>query len=192
MIIKVASAGTVLWLYLIAGGFGLLGGLGGELLKEEKGRFEVPRIVRSRVKRLKKGAEKQKDKHRFWDLGGVATMVVGAIAAMAAIWVFPPEETVTVITNGSPVSTAHYNLGTVISLSLIIGSAGAAFMATFQARALAAATKNTADEGLDNVAAKIKDPGATTDQRLAEVDKVKKAIRSIGTSGIGNPNLADF
>lgn len=175
------------WDYL--GLFGLaavLGGVGGlayELLQTRRGQttgwIEVPHNV---------------DRGRFQDWGVLGSVVIGAIAAVAALWVFPPESNAAVVA-GKVVTTTKYDVVKVVGLSLIIGSAGSSFLAALQARALALVkaqeakqTQQVAQTQLDDVK-KAVESGVPHDQLAQKIDSAKAAVRSLQDSGPGNPQF---
>jgi hypothetical protein len=175
------------WDYL--GLFGLaaiLGGLGGlayELLQTRRGQttgwVEVPHEI---------------DRGRFKDWGVWANVVIGSIAAVAALWVFPPESHPGVVA-GKVVTATEYDVVKVVGLSLIIGSAGSSFLGALQARALALVkdqeakqTQQVAQTQLDDVK-KAVESGAPHDQLAQKIDSAKTAVRSLQDSGPGNPQF---
>lgn len=202
--IELDGFGGFVQLYLLAFFFGAFGGLVGELLKGNKGRFKTPRWTLSKKKteevdetslsdRQKKKAKKKAEKRRrlFRDLGGWASVLVGAAAAMAVWWILPPKETLV----PNQATAYSYSAIAVVSLSIIVGSAGSAFLAAFQAKALAAVQvqeiKAQAARGVDEVAAVADgtDAKAKAEQKAIEV---KKRLQDIGDSGIGNPDEDQF
>jgi hypothetical protein len=107
---------TFIW--LIAAAVGAVGGLGAELLlqrADNTGTVEIPGRL--------KGT-------RFVDLGFPASLILGAIAAVAILYFFPPvtEKIIAGSTGAPPQTTQEYDL--VVALSLIVGSAGPAFLST--------------------------------------------------------------
>ncbi|MDT7790423.1 MAG: hypothetical protein QOF58_8842 [Pseudonocardiales bacterium] len=167
--------------YAMAAGFGAVGGLVGELLKGDKGRFESARKIKN----------KAGSKTLSLKFGGWASIIVGAAAAMAVWWILPPKETI----EAGKATTYSYTVFAVISLSIIVGSAGSAFLAAFQAKALAAIQveeiKTQAANGVDEVAATAAS-NAPKEDVLKKADEVKSKLRSLGDSGIGNPDADDF
>jgi hypothetical protein len=127
-VIKLTQDIDYVYMFLIAAGMGAIGGLGAELLLKRAGNtgtIAMPHHV--------KGTN-------LVDLGFPASLVIGAIAAVAAIYFFPPiVEKITVLTNGTaPKTTAEYELVKLIPLSLIVGSAGPAFLSAAQSRLMSA------------------------------------------------------
>ncbi len=162
--IELTDGGDYVVLFALAAAFGALGGLVFDLLQTRAGgntgAIEMPT-----------GLSK-----RYRDWGVFASIIVGAVAAMAAIWFFPPAETTTV-SNGVTETIKQYDYGELIPLALIIGSAGSSFLSAFQARALALVKQQEADQTravaeaqLDAVA--VAPPADLT----ARVDAAKKTI----------------
>jgi hypothetical protein len=172
-------------LFALAALLGAVGGLVFELLQTVRGRtglIEKPaRVGRSHV-----------------DLGVIASVIVGAVAAVAALWIFPPEVSTSVVVDGTTTRTTHYDLIKVVGLSLVIGSAGGSFLAAMQARALAlvkseqaSTTKRVANDQLATIEAQI-ESGASPANLAGAVTAAKAAVAATGDSGPGNPSFADF
>jgi hypothetical protein len=119
---------------LIAAGVGAIGGFGGELLMsraDNTGTVETPGRLAGT---------------RFVDIGFPASLILGAIAAVAILYFFPPVvETITAGANGAePETTQEYDVVKLVALSLIVGSGGPAFLQTAQSRIIAAVNAQTA------------------------------------------------
>jgi hypothetical protein len=115
------------YMLLVAAGVGAIGGFASELLLERArntGTIELP--------------GKLKDT-RLFDIGFPASLVLGAVAAVAILYFFPPTtETVTPATETEKASTTvEYDLVKLVALALIVGSAGPRFLAAMQSRVLA-------------------------------------------------------
>jgi hypothetical protein len=109
----------------IAAGCGLVGGFVYELLQTRRrgtGRIELPgRVGRS----------------QYFDLGFFASIIVGGVAAVAVLYVFPPRLDLAVTgSDGHTTVTGQYDLIKLIAISLIAGSAGAGILAGLQGRVL--------------------------------------------------------
>jgi hypothetical protein len=119
----------------VAAGIGAIGGLGAELLikrSESTGTVEIP--------------------HRLGGtnlvaLGFPASVLVGAIAAVAVLYFFTPvAETMIPATTGSPAHTMReYSLVKLVPLALIVGSGGPAFLASAQSRLASALNAQKVD-----------------------------------------------
>lgn len=121
---------------LIAGG---IGGVAAELLIQRagnRGTVELPgRLARTRLV----------------DIGYPANIVLGGIAAVAILYFFPPViPTITPGTGGGePIRSEEYDLVKLIALSLIVGSAGPAFLASAQSRVMSALNAQKADTAVE-------------------------------------------
>jgi hypothetical protein len=109
----------------VATGCGLIGGFVYELLQTRRrgtGRIELPgRVGRS----------------QYLDLGFIASIIVGGVAAVAVLYVFPPRLDLAVTgSDGHTTVTGQYDLIKLIAISLIAGSAGAGILAGLQGRVL--------------------------------------------------------
>ena len=85
------------------------------------------------------------------DLGFSASLILGAIAAVAILYFFPPAvEEITISADGeAPETTTEYDLVKIVALSLIVGSAGPAFLSTAQSRIMAALNAQQAQTAVD-------------------------------------------
>jgi hypothetical protein len=114
------------WMFLIAGGLGALGGVTYELLQARRGDtagfLRVPRL---------------RESNHFVDLGFISSLILGAVAAIAISYFFTPE--VQVVEDNAAVT--KWEIVRLVPLSLIVGSAGGAFLGAMQARLLAQANE---------------------------------------------------
>lgn len=175
-----------LGLFALAAVLGGIGGLAYELMQARRGQtgqVELPHPVRG---------------GRYRDWGLWANVIIGAIAALAALWVFPPEVRTTVDAAGKAATTTEYDIIKLVGLSLIIGSAGSSFLSAMQARALALVkdqeakqTRKVAEEQIDAVKNSV-DAGAPQGEVAAQLESAKLAVRSLRDSGPGNPAEGDF
>lgn len=171
-------------LFALAAVLGGIGGFAYELTLGGHGRVEMPRWTH---------------RGRYRDLGVWANVILGAIVAPAALWLFPPEERTTVNAAGEATTTTEWDIVKVVGLSLIIGSAASSFLTAMQARALALVkaqeaqqTQRVASGQLDAVKQAV-DAGAPNEQVAAQVESAQAAVRSLGDStASGNPREADF
>lgn len=185
VVFELSEVADYVGLFLLAAGLGGVGGVAYELMLNrggDTGRIELPR-----------GAGK-----RFFDLGLAASVIIGAVAAVAALWVFPPTIKTMVDAAGKTITTTEYDLIKVVGLSLVIGSAGSSFLSALQARALAKVkeqeanvTKTVAKNQIDAIGAEVK-AGASKPQLISRIEAASEAVKSVGDSGIGNPKEADF
>jgi hypothetical protein len=169
-------------LFAIAASLGAIGGLGAELLQSRRGQtglIELPHGSGS---------------SHYRDWGVWADVVLGAIAAVAALWVFPPEVHTTVEEGGGVTSVSQYDLIKVVGLSLIIGSAGSSVLTALQARALARVkeqeaevTRNVATNQLEAIKQEIQAAGAPT-SLTTSVETAQAAIEAT-RPGFGSPAL---
>jgi hypothetical protein len=165
-------------LFLLAAVLGGLGGLAHDLAQTwrgQSGMWEKPREVRD-------------GKYRDW--GTWATVFLGAIAAVAALWVFPPQIETTVDAAGKSTTTTEWDIVKTVGLSLIVGFSGGAFLSAMQARALALVkneeakqTSKVAQAHLDGLKAAAA-AGATGAVLTSQVDGAKADLQSLsgGTS----------
>jgi hypothetical protein len=158
--IALGSMLSYLGMLVLAAFSGALGGVAYELLKthgkeNQTGWFERP----------------QPRNHGYYDVGSTAGVFVGAIAAVAAMYFFPPTESIPGSTTIPP--AMQYNFIKVVALSLIVGSAGGSFLNAMQARVQATlqaqkteATKNVGKQQIDNFAEQLANIAA---EAIAEV-----------------------
>jgi hypothetical protein len=117
--VSLNSTGNTVLMLLIAAGVGLIGGLAAAVIETRRADSPV---------KFSAG--------RF-----VGSILLGGIAAVAILYFFPPEESVEV---GAKV-VEQYNLTKLVSLALIVGSAGTSFLLALQTRTLALAAKERAE-----------------------------------------------
>jgi hypothetical protein len=163
-VITLAAFSDYLVVFLLAAGAGLVGGLAAELLLNrngETGAFEMP---------ARKGP--------LFDLGGFASLFVGAVVGIAILVVFPPD--VTVVNNAAAASTSFrsYDVIRLIATCLVAGSAGGAVLTALQARVVAAINESRVQWTLD----------ASQQQMRQLADRAKReaadAVRSVaGVAG---------
>jgi len=127
-VITLATTGDYLVVFAIAAIAGLVGGLASELLLNhngETGEFELP---------SRKGG--------FFDLGGFATLLVGAVVGVAILIVFPPQTTILANSGGGTTITQSYDTVRLVATSLVAGSAGGSVLTALQARVVAAVNES--------------------------------------------------
>jgi hypothetical protein len=142
----IALTETIDYVYmlLVAAGVGAIGGLGAELVlarTEGTGILSLP------------GSTKDKT---LWRLGFPASLIVGAIAAVAVLYFFPPViEKVVTGANGSPETASQYDLAKLVPLALIVGSAGPAFLTAAQSGLMSALNAQKAGATADSAKAVV-------------------------------------
>jgi hypothetical protein len=168
-------------LLFVATVLGAIGGLAYELTLGGRGRIELPRKTH---------------RGRYVDFGVWANVILGAIAAPAGLWIFPPEEKTSVNAAGEAITTTEWNIVKVVGISLIIGSAASSFLTAMQARALALVkgqeaeqTRKVASQQLDAVKDTAMQANVTPEQVAAQVETAKAAVQSVAVSGPGNPEF---
>lgn len=125
--IKLNTTWDTVWMLVTAFGVGAIGGLAAELL-EVRGTRKATGTLEL-WHRLRGG---------YVDIGFPANVLLGAIAAVGILYFFAPtQETVKPVTGGGTETIKEYDLIKLVALSLIVGSAGARFLAALQTRALA-------------------------------------------------------
>lgn len=139
------------WLFLIAGALGGLGGLVFELLQQRYGQPGYVEVY-------------GKGRGRYRDWGVWANIVIGAVAAIAALWAFPPQTETVISEGGATTITSRYSIIDLVGLSIIIGSAGSSFLSSLQAKALArlkgqeaALTRQVAEGQIQSISDQVDD-----------------------------------
>jgi hypothetical protein len=126
-LVTLDSVTDYVWLFVVAGCFGALGGFAYELLQvrgsQQTGTVEL--------------AGWRGENRSFYDLGLFASLALGAIAAIAISYFFTPEVLVKSGAAPNEVITTKWQIVKVVPLSIIVGSAGGAFLTAMQARVLA-------------------------------------------------------
>lgn len=139
IMIDLNSTTDYVYMLLIAAGIGAIGGLGAELLlkrADNTGTLLLP--------------SKLSGTHLV-EVGFPASLMIGAIAAVAILYFFPPVvTTVTAGRNGgAPTTTLQYDVVKLAALSLIVGSAGPAFLSSAQARLASALDAQKVDAAVE-------------------------------------------
>jgi hypothetical protein len=163
---------------LIAAGFGLVGGFAYELLQTRKGgqtgMIEFP------------GARLRK----LYDLGFVASMLLGAIAAAAFLIAYTPTESTETV-DGVVKTTQEYSGIALVAISLIVGAAGSSVLGALTkavTKAAEGAKLETIQAGLNDTRADLErtrlepDPDATNagvDQAGAKVEVLNAQVEAM-------------
>lgn len=131
----IAVGDSVVDIILVIAVAAIAGGIGGfayQLLQirgKETGAIERPHKLRGNI----------------IDLGWIASVILGAIVAVAALYVFPPLQEVKITAaNGQETTTQNYDVTKLVALSLILGSAGGTFLSALQGRVLSAINEQKA------------------------------------------------
>lgn len=149
---------------------GLVGAIVGELITArgrsgESGGVEAPRW---------------RDSKRWYDLGSIAALPIGAVAGCVAGLLFVPEREVLV----KGVATSTIELKTLLGTTLIAGVAGAAFLRVLADRFVAVAKTKELKGVLQSTAATL--PGADQSAAIspAVVEKIKNATSDAAATGV--------
>jgi hypothetical protein len=166
------------WLILVVALLGAVGGVGAELMQNRgnvSGAIQLPRP----------GATGSS----LVDLGVVATAILGAIAAVAVLYVLPPTTT-TISSSGA--ATTNYEIVKGVALSVLAGSAGRGLLTSLQSRLQASASQQQAEaavrvartqaEGLASEAATAART-AVQEQVAARVPDLHRAMAETERSG---------
>ena len=162
------TTGDYLLMVLIAAIGGLVGGFAAELLLSRDGQTGAFELPGRRTGLL--------------DLGGFASLVVGAVAGVAILLVLPPSTTImTTQADGSASSASSFDLLRLIATTLVAGSAGGSVLTALQARVTAAINaarvefvRTTGEDEVERV-------------RDAAVRQLDAMARSIGAGGPAAP-----
>jgi hypothetical protein len=179
-VITLATTGDFLAVLLLAAFAGLVGGVAAELLLNrngETGTFELP---------ARKGA--------FLDLGGFASLLVGAIVGVAILVVFPPETTiVNSATDGSSTTVRSYDMLRLVATALVAGSAGGSVLTALQARVAAAVNESrvqwtvaASQQQVDQIAELAKEQAAEAIRSVTQ-----PAAGGVRPRGIGDAPMGD-
>lgn len=126
----------VIWMMVLGGIAGGIGGIAQELLIVRRGPTSL-------------GAEGPSDDdargaleipktrwERYWDLGWVASVIIGIVAGIIALWLFSPIEAV----QDGDKTLYRYELLSVVGIGLLAGVGGPAFIGLARDRTLALLT----------------------------------------------------
>jgi hypothetical protein len=128
VVVELVNDLDYVYMLLVGAAVGAVGGLGAELLLKRAGNTGTMAMPH----RLK-GTN-------LVEIGFPASVIVGAIAAVAVLYFFPPviEKVASGVNGAAPTTTNEYDVAKLVPLSLIVGSAGPAFLATAQSRLMSA------------------------------------------------------
>jgi hypothetical protein len=177
------TIGDYALMVVIAAVAGMAGGLAAELLLSRDGQtgaFELPRR-----------------KTGMLDLGGFASLLVGAVAGVAILLVLPASMTVvTTAADGTTTSTPTFDLLRLIATTLVAGSAGSSVLTALQARVTSAINaarvefvRATGEDEVDRV----------RDMAVRQLDAVSRAMAAAKPAappgarsrGLGAPSAAE-
>jgi hypothetical protein len=147
-VVTLSTVGDYVVLILVAAGGGAIGGLAATAVPTASPGVNKPRFLTGPL--------------------------VGAVAAVALLLIFPGTKEATTILNGHAVTTTTWSLIRVIPVSLIAGWAGPKALAILQDRLLAAA-KDATLEATVNVA-KVEAEKLADATQQAELESAKKTI----------------
>jgi hypothetical protein len=172
-----------LGLFALAAVLGAVGGVAFELLQKRgrnmTGALEWPH-------RLQCG--------RYRDLGSWSSVILGAIAALAALWVFPPTAKTVTNAAGNMHTITEYDVIKVVGLSLVIGSAAGSFLSALQARALALVKAQEAETTKKVAAGQIAEVKKAAEANASHQEiaaKAEAAQRAVADSTVtGNPDFS--
>jgi hypothetical protein len=158
-VVTLSSAHDYVVLFAVAAAFGGLGGIAYELAQtrasSDTGALELPWF---------RG-------WRYFDLGFISSVILGAVAAVAISYFFTPEQQVAETVKGASVVVTKWQIVKVVPLSLIVGSAGGAFLEAMRARITSqlnaqavVATQTVANQAVDQL---TQAANATVTEKLA-------------------------
>lgn len=129
------GATDYVWLFLTSAICGGIGGIAFELLQSRRGQQAAGDDADTtgwlRLPYYQRGAGPQVE------LGFLSSMILGAVAAVAIAYFFTPEAQVKETVAGLAVIRTKWQIAKVVPLSLIVGSAGGAFLAAMESRVIA-------------------------------------------------------
>jgi hypothetical protein len=181
---------------MVAGGVGLIGGIGAALI-EWKSKQTIPSpnpaTAQTAAVAAASGAAAPPPVSTATPSSGsecgrgflnvLTCVVLGGIAAVAILYFFPPiKEVVEPGDNGKTVTTTFYDLIKLVTLSLIVGSAGTTVLQALQAKALnsvneqkVGAVAATSGAGTSNLVRSA--PEFTSDNLKANTDALAEVLR---------------
>lgn len=163
---------------ILAGAFGSLGGIAFELLQVRQAAAAVAAAPAPAAGVTAETGAIQlphplTGKERLYDLGVLASLFIGGVAAISALYFFPPQVTIQVTgADGSVKTLTQYDVVKLVALALIVGSAGPSLLTSMQSRVQAALSERKAEA-----------TQALSKQQLEEVksgakDELKKAVEA--------------
>jgi hypothetical protein len=185
--IELSSTGDTIVMLLVAGGVGLIGGLGAALIEWKTRAGSTPTSPSQTTTMAALAAPPSATAGGVGKglLNVLACVVLGGIAAVAVLYFFAPvTEVVSVDESGKSVTTTSYDLIKLVALSLIVGSAGTVFLQSLQARMLNLANEQRADtaEATSGAAVTLTDavPDSAAASLTATLPQVEATLQQAG------------
>ncbi|MFL6109193.1 MAG: hypothetical protein ACJ716_05955 [Marmoricola sp.] len=152
------------WAVLIASVAGAVGGLVYDLM--------LTRLGDAGLLELLSRQESRGGKRRYIDIGFLASLLVGAVAALGFLYFMTPDVT-TVTIKGKSMTTREYDPFKLIAASLIVGTGGSAFITGMQQRLL----KLVAQTNLDTLTGAVQAQQEATSALVAQaVDRTDDTV----------------
>jgi hypothetical protein len=207
--IELSTTWNTVVMLLVAGGVGLIGGIGAALIEwktKQTGPSPSPATTQTEAVAAASGAvtppavktatTSADGKCGSGFLNVLTCIVLGGIAAVAILYFFPPiKEVVEPGDDGKTVTTTFYDLIKLVTLSLIVGSAGTTVLQALQAKALnsvneqkVGAVAATSGAGTNNLVRSA--PEITSNSIEAKTDAVAKVLRQGSVSEEQSKELA--
>lgn len=172
--IELRTTGDFVTVFILAGVAGLIGGLAAELLLNrngETGAFEMP---------ARKGA--------LFDMGGFASLLIGAVTGIAILIVFPPETSITTTAgDGATTTVRSYDTVRLVATAVIAGSAGGSVLTALQSRVTAAVRERELQwqqaqslSQLESLADRAKDETAAAVRAVSSAPTPSPEVRARG------------
>lgn len=177
--VPLTATGDYVAMLLIAGIFGSIGGLAFELVQVRQAAAAGPAATAGGAAGTASGAielpHRIVSKERLYDVGFFASLVIGAVAAVGALYFFPPQVSIAVTgTDGTTKTTTQYDVVRLVALALIVGSAGPSFLTQMQSRIQAALSEKKAQTTAD-----------VSTQQIQELkESAKQGVRSAVTAAL--------
>ena len=195
--VPLASTADYVTMLLIAGLFGSVGGFAFELLQVRQASAAVATATVGAAAGTATGAiqlpHRLVGKERLYDLGFFASLVIGAVAAVAVLYFFPPQVSISVnAADGTAKTTTEYDVIKLVALALIVGSAGPSFLTQMQSKIQAALSEKRAETTVDVSRQQIQElkESAKEDVRTA-VDGAIRAHKDLVSRTVENAARAD-
>jgi len=144
------------WAIAIAAASGALGGLVYDLMLTRQGDAGLLELFSTQ--------ESKGGRRKYVDTGFVASVLVGAAAAIGFLYFLTPEASTMITKAGKVVTTREYDPFKLVPAAIIVGTGGSAFLTSMQQRLL----KLVAQTNLDALAHAVTSQGQEAAQLLAQ------------------------
>ncbi|MDE3112219.1 MAG: hypothetical protein KGK34_04665 [Chloroflexota bacterium] len=145
--VSLAGLADYVMMLVVSAVFGSVGGLGFELLQTRDVAKATVAVAAAGGGTTDAVELPHPISKTLYDLGVWGSLIIGGIAAIGALYFFPPQITIQLTgADGAAKTITQYDLIKLVALSLIVGSAGPSFLNAMQSRVQLALSEQKVDQ----------------------------------------------